>query len=113
MKINLARRKLQGELGREPTIEEIAKQTGLTLEEIVLATEAECKVESIYASVAILLQGIYGIAALMGPTSLFLILCLTYFDIPYTTWLRYIWRFILGIIIVVGIVTALTIVLVF
>ena len=51
MKINLARRKLQGELGREPTIEEIAKQTGLTLEEIVLATEAECKVESIYASV--------------------------------------------------------------
>jgi len=32
MKINLARRKLQGELGREPTIEEIAKQTGLTLE---------------------------------------------------------------------------------
>jgi len=69
--------------------------------------------ESIYASVAILLQGIYGIAALMGPTSLFLILCLTYFDIPYTTWLRYIWRFILGIIIVVGIVTALTIVLVF
>lgn len=51
MKINMTRRRLQGELGREPTMEEIAKQTGMTLEEIVLASEAECKVESIYASV--------------------------------------------------------------
>ncbi len=51
MKINMTRRRLQGELGREPTMEEIVKQTGMTLEEIVLASEAECKVESIYASV--------------------------------------------------------------
>lgn len=51
MKINQVRHRLQGELGREPTIEEVAAESGLTLEEIVLATEADCKVESIYASV--------------------------------------------------------------
>lgn len=51
LKVNLACRKLQGVLGREPTMEEIAAESGLTLEEIVLATEADCKVESIYASV--------------------------------------------------------------
>ncbi|MBQ9142316.1 MAG: SigF/SigG family RNA polymerase sporulation sigma factor [Lachnospiraceae bacterium] len=51
LKVNLIHRKLQGILGREPTLEEISAESGLTLEEIVLATEADCKVESIYASV--------------------------------------------------------------
>lgn len=51
LKINLVCRKLQGILGRDPTMEEISTESGLSLEEIVLATEAECKVESIYASV--------------------------------------------------------------
>ena len=61
--------------------------------------------ESIYASVALLLQGIYGIFAFVGPTSLFLILGLTYLNIPYTTWLKYIWRFVLYLIILVALVT--------
>ncbi len=61
--------------------------------------------ESIYPAVAILFQGIYGIVSFVGPTSLFLILGLTYLDIPYTTWLKYIWRFILYLIIVVALVT--------
>lgn len=67
--------------------------------------------KSVYASVAVLLQGIYGLAALVGPTSLFLIIGLTYFNVPYTTWLRYIWRFILGLIILLALVTGLIIVL--
>lgn len=67
--------------------------------------------ESVYASVAILLQGIYGLALLVGPTSLLLIIGLTYFDIPYTTWMKYIWRFILSLIILVALVTALVVLL--
>lgn len=67
--------------------------------------------ESIYASVAVLLQGIYGIALLVGPTSLILILGLTYFDVPYTTWIKYIWRFILALVILVALVTLLVIIL--
>ena len=67
--------------------------------------------ESVYDSVAILLQGIYGIFSLVGPTSLILIFGLTYFDVPYTTWLKYIWRFILGLIIVLALVTCLVVLL--
>ena len=59
----------------------------------------------LYPAVAILFQGIYGIVSFAGPTSLFLILGLTYLDIPYTTWLKYIWRFILYLIILVALVT--------
>lgn len=51
VKINLARQRLQGLWGREPTIREIAKEAQLTVEEIVAATEADYQVESIYASV--------------------------------------------------------------
>ncbi len=67
--------------------------------------------ESILASVAILLQGIYGIFFLVGPTSLILIIGLTYLDIPYTTWLKYIWRFVIALIILLAAFTALVIVL--
>ena len=67
--------------------------------------------ESVYTSVAVLLQGIYGIALLVGPTSLLLIIGLTYFDVPYTTWLRYIWRFILSLVILVALVTLLVVLL--
>mgnify|MGYP002624094389 CR=1 FL=1 len=63
--------------------------------------------ESVYASVALLFQGIYGIFMLVGPTSLFLILGLTYLDVPYTTWLKYIWRFILALIILLALVVLL------
>ena len=67
--------------------------------------------ESIYSSVAVLLQGIYGLAMLVGPTSLILILGLTYFDVPYTTWIKYIWRFILSLVILVALVTLLVVLL--
>lgn len=67
--------------------------------------------ESIYASVSVLLQGIFGVFSLVGPTSLVLIVGLTYLDIPYTTWLKYIWRFILALIILLAAVTLLVTVL--
>lgn len=49
MKVGLVRARLQGTLGREPTLQEISKEAGLSVEEIVAATEADYKVESIYA----------------------------------------------------------------
>ncbi|MCM1540681.1 MAG: SigB/SigF/SigG family RNA polymerase sigma factor [Blautia sp.] len=50
-KVSFARQKLQGILGREPTIQEIAEETGMDREEIVLAMEASIEVESIYSAV--------------------------------------------------------------
>ena len=67
--------------------------------------------ESVYASVAILFQGIYGIFSVVGPTSIILIFALSYLNVPYTTWLKYIWRFVLGLIVLLALVTLLVIVL--
>lgn len=60
--------------------------------------------ESVYSSVALLFQGIYAMVSVISPTSLILIFALSYFDIPYTTWVKYIWRFILGLIIILALV---------
>ena len=51
MKVKVTRQRLQNILGREPALQEIAKESGLTAEEIVMAMEAGSEVESIYASV--------------------------------------------------------------
>ena len=51
MKVSAARQKLQGILGREPSIQEIAEETGMDREGIVLAMEASIEVESIYSAV--------------------------------------------------------------
>ena len=51
MKLRLVRQKLQASLGREPGLEELAAESGLSREEIIMATEADSKVESIYACV--------------------------------------------------------------
>ena len=51
IKIKMAREKLAGKYGREPSIDEVAKEAFLTVEEVVLAMEANVQVESIYKSV--------------------------------------------------------------
>ncbi len=51
VKLRVARQKLQAQLGREPTLEELRKESGLSREEIVLATEASAEVESLYSAV--------------------------------------------------------------
>lgn len=51
MKIKYARERLSAALNREPTLKEVAQETLLTTDEIVLAMEANIQVESIYKSV--------------------------------------------------------------
>ncbi len=50
MKIRMSVQKLSVELGREPYLSEIAKDTGLSEEEITIAMDAAAEVESIYKS---------------------------------------------------------------
>ena len=47
-KIKNAAEQLTYQLGRDVTLQELAEATGLTLEEVVMATEANVEVESIY-----------------------------------------------------------------
>lgn len=48
MKAGMARERLEYTLGREPTIEEIAKEVGVSREEVAASFEAGAEVESIY-----------------------------------------------------------------
>ena len=50
-KIRQAQRELAQELGREATIEEVSKKTGIDREDIVMALDAAVEVESIYKTV--------------------------------------------------------------
>lgn len=51
LKVKTARQKLQIKEGREPTLQEIMEETGLSSEDIVIAMEASVEVESIYTAV--------------------------------------------------------------
>lgn len=50
-KITKAREQFQHEKGRDPTLEEIAEMTGMSVEDAVMAIDAGAEVESIYRSV--------------------------------------------------------------
>lgn len=60
--------------------------------------------ESVHQVLAMNFQTLNGLVMLVGPTSLILIVGLSYLDIPYTTWLKYIWRFILQLFILIFVV---------
>ena len=51
LKVKLAMQRLQALNGREPTMQELAEETKLELEDVVLAMEASIEVESIYSAV--------------------------------------------------------------
>lgn len=57
--------------------------------------------ESLYSVYAMTFQSIHGLISIIGPTSFLLIVVLTYFDVPYTTWVKYIWRFVLMLLLLV------------
>ncbi len=50
-RLRRAEEKLLYELGREATLEELSKETGIMVEDIVMAIEANTEIESIYKSV--------------------------------------------------------------
>ena len=50
-KAHLAKERLQEAWGREPTLEELAKEVEVDKEELVMAMEASCEIESIHKSV--------------------------------------------------------------
>ena len=53
---------------------------------------------------ALLFQSFYGLIQICGPTSLLLIVGLSYLEVPYSKWLGYIWRFVLELLIIIFVV---------
>ena len=56
---------------------------------------------------AVMFQSLYGLVQLVGPTSILLIVGLSYLEVPYKTWLKYIWRFVVELLIVILLVLML------
>jgi len=51
--------------------------------------------------IALVFQTMYGLVMLIAPTSLFLLAGLSYLEIPYKDWMKYIWKFFLILLVVV------------
>lgn len=54
---------------------------------------------SIYPLIATIFQSIYCLVMLIAPTSVILVLGLGYLNVDYTTWIKYIWKFIIQLLI--------------
>ena len=53
---------------------------------------------------AIMFQSLNGVVQLVGPTSIILIVGLSYLEVPYKSWLKYIWRFIVELLIAIFVI---------
>lgn len=51
IRVKMARQRIQASEGREPLVQELAEETGLSVEDVVLAMEASIEVESIYSAI--------------------------------------------------------------
>lgn len=57
-----------------------------------------------YSILAVLFQSTYGLTMLFAPTSFVLMLVLSYLDIPYSKWLKTVWKLLLEFLVVILIV---------
>ena len=53
-----------------------------------------------YQLVAVIFQAIYGIVTLVAPTSIPLMVTLAYTKVPYESWLKYIWKLLVALLVV-------------
>lgn len=67
--------------------------------------------QTAYPEIAIIFQSMYGFTMLFAPTSLVLMLTLSYLDINYSKWLKNIWKLLLEFLVVILIVLAIVIIL--
>lgn len=51
IRVKMARQRIQASEGREPLVQELAEETGLSVEDVVLAMEASIEVEYIYSAI--------------------------------------------------------------
>ncbi len=61
-----------------------------------------------YGVIGLILQSVYNLMMIIAPTSVALIIGLYYLDIPYTKWLKYIWKVFVCLLVII-IITAIII----
>lgn len=67
---------------------------------VFLPLSAAIEDTSVYPTLCVLFQSMYGVASFVAPTSLALIFGLTYLKVPFGTWLKYILKFVLLLLLV-------------
>ena len=67
----------------------------------VVSTLSDSANLSVYA---LMFQSLFGLVQVVGPTSILLIVGLSYLEVPYKSWLKYIWRFVVELLIVILVV---------
>ena len=60
-----------------------------------------------YPAIGVLAQAMYGFTMLFAPTSIILMLVLSYLEIPYGKWLKTIWKFLLELLVIILVVVSL------
>lgn len=82
--------------------------TVLNIDMVYLAQQVTSFVAEYYANnselIALIFQSMYGLTSLISPTSIILILGLEYLEIPYKTWVKFAFKTILEILVVVLII---------
>ena len=58
-------------------------------------------------TIMLVFQSIYGLVQFFAPTSAILVLGLSYLGIDYKSWLKYIWKFLIGLLIVILVVISI------
>lgn len=64
---------------------------------------------SLYPSITLLFQALHGVVMLVAPVSVILMAGLAYLDISLKEWIKYIWKFLFELLIVIFIIVAITI----
>ncbi len=64
---------------------------------------------TVYPTMAILIQSMYGLTMFVAPTSVLLVIGLYYLDIPFITWIKYIYKYIIQLLIVITVILTLII----
>ena len=59
---------------------------------------------SVYPLVAVIFQSIYGLVTLIAPTSIPLMVTLSYLNVPYKSWFKYIWKLLVALLVVLFII---------
>lgn len=60
--------------------------------------------QTLYPLIGIICQSVYGLMMLIAPTSVILIGTLTYLDVPYTQWIKHIWKLFLELLLVLVVI---------
>jgi len=60
--------------------------------------------EAVSAQLAIMLQATYGLASFFVPSSVVLLVGLSYLDITYKDWMKYIWKFLIAMLLIIVVI---------